>query len=174
MNHPFPTKRQDVTGSGLISVATKNSVTGNGILGTEVELVNDQLSPGNSYYYGTDGTGTKGFFILPTGGGGLPPIFQVAYGSTTSVNFPLDIEVGLTGSGGATVNLTGTFIVGDIVIISDAGANAGINNILIDALTGNKIIGVNAAQTYTILSNGEVVYLRVIDVTAGVTTWKIQ
>lgn len=31
----------------------------------DVTLVNDSASPGNSMYYGTDGTGTKGFFLLP-------------------------------------------------------------------------------------------------------------
>ncbi len=120
----------------------------------------------------TGDTGSTG----PTGatGTGIPNIFEVAYGSTTNVNFPLDIEVGLTGSGATLVNLSGSFSVGDLVIVSDAGANANGNNIVIDAQTGNSIIGVTSAQTYTISSNGEVVYLRVIDVTAGVTTWKIQ
>jgi hypothetical protein len=33
------------------------------------ELVNDAAAPGNSKYYGTDGSGTKGFFDLPAGGG---------------------------------------------------------------------------------------------------------
>jgi hypothetical protein len=36
-----------------------------------VTLVNDEDSPGNSQYYGTDGTGTKGWFALPEGGGSL-------------------------------------------------------------------------------------------------------
>lgn len=31
----------------------------------EIKLVNDVESPGNSYYYGTDGAGTKGWFELP-------------------------------------------------------------------------------------------------------------
>jgi hypothetical protein len=33
------------------------------------ELVNDAAAPGNSKYYGTDGSGTKGFFDLPAAGG---------------------------------------------------------------------------------------------------------
>jgi hypothetical protein len=35
----------------------------------DVNLVNDLTSPGNSKYYGTDGSGTKGWFTLPAGGG---------------------------------------------------------------------------------------------------------
>jgi hypothetical protein len=34
--------------------------------GNNVNLVNDVASPGNSYYYGTDAAGAKGFFVLPT------------------------------------------------------------------------------------------------------------
>lgn len=37
--------------------------------GTSVTLDNDVDTPGNDYYYGTDATGTKGWYTLPTGGG---------------------------------------------------------------------------------------------------------
>lgn len=36
--------------------------------GTSVTLDNDIDTPGNDYYYGTDATGTKGWYTLPTGG----------------------------------------------------------------------------------------------------------
>lgn len=36
-----------------------------------LRLDGDDASPGNDYYYGTDGSGTKGFYVLPTGGGGV-------------------------------------------------------------------------------------------------------
>lgn len=36
--------------------------------GTSVTLDNDVDTPGNDYYYGTDATGTKGWYTLPTGG----------------------------------------------------------------------------------------------------------
>lgn len=32
-----------------------------------VNLLNDSAAPGNDYFYGTDGTGTKGWFALPSG-----------------------------------------------------------------------------------------------------------
>ena len=50
-----------------------------------VSLVNDEDSPGNSKYYGTDAGGTKGFFDLPEGGEVLP--FQ-----TASFANPLEID----------------------------------------------------------------------------------
>jgi len=50
-----------------------------------VTLDNDEDSPGNSKYYGTDAGGTKGFFDLPAGGEVLP--FQ-----TASFANPLEID----------------------------------------------------------------------------------
>jgi len=50
------------------TVNSTNSVTGDGSVGDPLQLVNDNVAPGNSYYYGTDGAGTKGFFPLTTGG----------------------------------------------------------------------------------------------------------
>lgn len=35
-----------------------------------VQLVNDSANPGNSKYYGTNSSGSKGYFDLPSGGGG--------------------------------------------------------------------------------------------------------
>lgn len=48
--------------SKLESVLSTNSVTGDGTLGTELQLVNDAASPGNNKAYGTNNIGTKGFF----------------------------------------------------------------------------------------------------------------
>lgn len=52
------------------AINTQFSVTGGGDLSADrtINLVNDSATPGNSKYYGTDGTGTKGWFSLPSGG----------------------------------------------------------------------------------------------------------
>ncbi len=56
-----------------------------------INLVGDSTSPGNSYYYGTNGAGTKGFF--PLGGGtvtsvsGSAPIVSSG-GSTPTISIP--------------------------------------------------------------------------------------
>lgn len=53
-----------------ITVSGGTSLTGGGDLTTNrtLTLVNDAATPGNSQYYGTDGSGTKGYFALPSGG----------------------------------------------------------------------------------------------------------
>lgn len=50
------------------TISGTNSISGGGDLSANrtVALVNDAASPGNSKYYGTDGTGTRGFFNLST------------------------------------------------------------------------------------------------------------
>lgn len=55
-------------GSGAVQALTApNSVTITGA--GAVQLTNDSASPGNTYYYGTNGSGTKGWYTLPTGSG---------------------------------------------------------------------------------------------------------
>lgn len=58
------------------SIATTNSLTGGGDLSADrtLSLVGDSASPGNSKYYGTDGSGSKGFHDLPTGGGAVDSV----------------------------------------------------------------------------------------------------
>ena len=54
------------------NVATSGSLTGGGNLSADrtLSLVNDNASPGNSKYYGTDASGVKGFHDVPGAGGG--------------------------------------------------------------------------------------------------------
>ena len=52
-----------------ISVTGATSLTGGGALTANrtISLVNDAATPGNSQYYGTNASGTKGYFALPAG-----------------------------------------------------------------------------------------------------------
>ena len=52
-------------------IITANSLTGGGTLAADrtLQLVNDASAPGASEYYGTNGSGTKGWFALPSGSG---------------------------------------------------------------------------------------------------------
>lgn len=61
-NNKVPTTR---------SIFTTNSLTGGGSLASNrtLQLVNDQASPGNGYYYGTDNSGVKGWYLLPVSSG---------------------------------------------------------------------------------------------------------
>jgi hypothetical protein len=64
-----PPNGQILIGNGatyvLGNLVGTNSITGNGT-STPFSLIGDITSPGNSYYYGTDGTGVKGFYNLGT------------------------------------------------------------------------------------------------------------
>ncbi len=82
------------SGNAVVEVDTDQSVTGGPITGSgTITLVNDNAAPGNSQYYGTDTTGTKGFFPLPAGGG-----------SVTEVDTALSVTGGpITGSGTITL-----------------------------------------------------------------------
>lgn len=53
--------------SAKVEVITQQSVSSDA---SGVKLNGDSATPGNSKYYGTNSSGTKGFFDLPGGGGG--------------------------------------------------------------------------------------------------------
>lgn len=55
--------------TGIDSLSGGGDLTANRTL----SLLNDEATPGNSEYYGTDGAGVKGFFPLPTGAGSFNP-----------------------------------------------------------------------------------------------------
>jgi hypothetical protein len=57
----------------LSSISTQFSVTGAGTPGSPVQLVGDLATPGNSYYYGTNSSGAKGYTALPSGVAGADP-----------------------------------------------------------------------------------------------------
>lgn len=61
----------------LATVSTTNSVAGSGTSPSPVQLVGDAASPGNSQYYGTDGSGAKGYHALPSGVAGANPTASV-------------------------------------------------------------------------------------------------
>jgi hypothetical protein len=58
------------TGGGIESVVGEESISvdASDPLNPVVTLLNDEETPGISQYYGTDGTGVKGFHSIPTGG----------------------------------------------------------------------------------------------------------
>lgn len=55
-----------VDGTPELAVKFQMSITADA---SGLKLTNDEASPGNSEYYGTDSGGTKGYFPLPTGAG---------------------------------------------------------------------------------------------------------
>lgn len=86
---------RDAAGSGeveQISLTGSLAFTGS----TSISLVNDSASPGNSYYYGTNSGGTKGFFILPTSIATLTNTdnsdIHVLLSGTTTVDIEVELQ----------------------------------------------------------------------------------
>ena len=102
-------------------------------------------------------------------GGFVTPVIQgVDYGDTvTAGNGVASIMIGSAGTGTTTINLDGTYAVGQELQIFDRGYGAGSNNIVVDAQTGNVIIqkGTSPAQTYTIATNGESIVIKKVSST---------
>ena len=143
------------------------SITGDGTAVSPLELVNDEVNPGPSEYYGTNGAGVKGFYAI-TGGGGTPsdipalPLGPVAGpGVATEVSrydhvhpFPtatsigavpetrsINTGTGLSGGGALSTDLT-LSVVNDTTIQQIQVLNAGVT-------VGNRPM-VNFAQGGTI------------------------
>jgi hypothetical protein len=79
-----------------VLVSSTKSITNNGTSGAPIELVNDVTTPGNSYRYGTDASGAKGWYKSD------PAIFYEAYGVTNGLQTttPLTINNVITGTAG--------------------------------------------------------------------------
>lgn len=51
-------------GGGSSTVSVLDSIVGDGTSGTPLKLSGDIASPGNDYFYGTNGSGVKGWYLL--------------------------------------------------------------------------------------------------------------
>ncbi len=102
VNKPVSTAMQtalDLKVDETVGVSGGASLTGGGVLTTNrtITLVNDATSPGNSMYYGTNSTGTKGFYAIPAGdptmGGDLSGVAsnaQIASGAIGATELAAD------------------------------------------------------------------------------------
>lgn len=75
--------------SGRLADEQTADVTGSLALDSTgaAELSGDAASPGNSKYYGTDGSGNKGFHALPSGGGDIVLIEEQNPSGVTAITF---------------------------------------------------------------------------------------
>ena len=101
-NKPVSTAAQtalDLKVDETVSVTGGTSLSGGGVLTTNrtLTLLNDSASPGNSMYYGTNGTGTKGFYAIPASdpsmGGDLTGVAsnaQIASGAVGTTELSTD------------------------------------------------------------------------------------
>lgn len=62
------------------TISTQHSLTGGGDLSSNrtLNLVGDVASPGNSQYYGTNGSGTRGWYSMPAGTGTVTSVSVVS------------------------------------------------------------------------------------------------
>ena len=102
-----------------------------------------------------------GSYIELTGGVVISRRTFVQYGTTTSVESSKYHYVVKDSTGATTFNLDGTYQNGQIFVFSDADFIALLNNITIDAGTGNTIISKNGiSQTFVIAANGDSVTMQ--------------
>lgn len=73
---------RDAVGTGeMAEIALAGSLTFTG--SSSIQLSGDSAAPGNSYYYGTNGAGTKGFYTLPS------TVSSVAVTDSADVDFTI-------------------------------------------------------------------------------------
>ena len=132
-------------------------------------LLNDSSTPGNNYYYGTNGSGTKGFFVLPAGLGIPIPTSDGGTGSTAAANAAGGVVI-LDGGGLVpTANLP--TISGSQVFTSSGTftAPAGVTQVLITAIGAGAggVAGGNTSSPGAGGSAGAMVINYPYTVTAG-------
>jgi hypothetical protein len=86
---------RDMFAAYVPTVQSESSVLGNGTVGNKLRLDGDVASPGASKYWGTNASGVKGFFNLPSGGGGgfSPPAPRHVSGNATFTTSDLTLLV---------------------------------------------------------------------------------
>jgi len=96
----FVTSAVSGKANSAITITGATSLTGGGDLTANrtLALVNDAASPGNSFYYGTNSSGTKGYFVIPTPGASVTTVaagFGIAVanptGPTATVSDPWNV-----------------------------------------------------------------------------------
>jgi len=85
-----------VSGGGGGTVNVTDSITGTGASSSPLALSGDAGSPGNSQYYGTNSSGTKGFFSLPSSGGSAAPSVYGIYSAPSQSGWTFISPNGLT------------------------------------------------------------------------------
>lgn len=152
------------TGTGTVTeVDTSGSVTGGPITSTgTISLVNDNATPGNSFYYGTDAGGTKGFFSINAGTGSVTTVSVVSANgfagtvatatSTPAITLSTTITGVLKGNGTAISSAT----VGTDYSVGTSGLATGI--LKSTASTGALSIAVSGTDYAPATSGSSILY----------------
>jgi len=132
-------------GQGVSNVATQMSITSDS---SGLKFANDEETPGNSQYYGTDGTGTKGWFQLTSSGGYV------------TADISLTNEAIVRGDGGAKGVQTTS------VIIDDSNNVSGMTTLTLPN-TGLHILDTNATHDLIIAPGSNLTADRTLTFATG-------
>jgi hypothetical protein len=153
-----------------------------------VNLVNDSATPGNSKYYGTNSSGTKGFFDLPSGGGGTTPVDSTLLDWSTDryIAYATKQSGGEFYSDGNTLptattilNYNGCFVathidaVGDIMAGGGTGFGVGAHNIFLEKSAAKISItysSVELCHLHPAVTNGSTAIAYYYNTIASLTT----
>lgn len=108
-------------GTALQTASVIDSITGTGVVASPLQLSGDAATPGNSMYYGTNGSGTKGFFALPAGANPTAAVGTSAVTGTSASFMRADAApaINLT----MTPTWTGLHTFNGKIAVGDAGTN---------------------------------------------------
>jgi collagen type VII alpha len=144
--------------TGALTLAGTNSIVGNGTT-TPFSLSGDVAAPGNSFYYGTNSVGTKGYYVLPSGGPCATCFVNGgnSFGGVTTIgtNDNQSLYIRSNGTDRLTIlpsNSNGNYISGSVAQLS--GGNLNINEITVGGAAYNTILGLQALKNITTSGNG--------------------
>ena len=132
------------------TITGATSLTGGGSLAANrtLSLINDLATPGNTYYYGTNSIGTKGFFAIPTGGD------PVVGGDLSGTASAAQIVAGAVGTAELAIGAVTTNRIADLNVTTGKIVDANVTTAKIanDAVTEPKLAASNAPTSGYILS----------------------
>ena len=130
-----------------------------------MQLTNDAASPGNSKYYGTDGSGVKGFFTLPTGSGTLSTAtdsddldFTITGSDLTAILTTTGVAADVYGDGGNTVEIEvddkgRVLALSEVPILITSANISNFTEATQDVVGGLLVAGSGVSLTYSDASN---------------------
>lgn len=129
---------------GPLSVAVFGSLESGNVT---VQLINDADLPGNTYYYGTGPTGTKGWSTVASAFTAAQPGIELVTGAdgVTDIRPDDDLEAveALAGTGLAARTAANTWATRSMAV--DAGSTAALSWTNADAVAGNPTIAIEAS-----------------------------
>lgn len=171
----FTEATQDVIGALILDSGSLDATYNDPGNAFTINLVNDNATPGNSKYYGTDSGGIKGFFNLPTGGSINTLTFSnadrtILSSECTGTNLILRQTGTLSALRSVTLPAANSVNAGYVITIMDeSGSTSWAFPISILAAGTNTIIGYTNSNPYRL----ELPYQSVRLLSDGTSKWTV-